>query len=133
MKKTESEQKETEEFRVNFRAGVDDLVDLIESMPGLDLALDPLTMGFDERGWEELTSDEKRAAEEIINQKFQFGLDGQLRRKIREYKTFPSDRATVPGEIRVLVYETEYENIFLHEFLFVDGEKRWKIGPNKNL
>jgi len=121
MTEQTSEQKPIEAFREQFAAEFDLLVDLIQldDYPtGDPVDIDPFSMGFDERTIEELDPEEIDAIRGVL---FKRLIPGD---KKREYT---DQNPETGGKIDVSVFETDEEEIELHEMSFSDGEKRWQI------
>ncbi len=128
MSEQNKESQELAAFGENFRAGLNDLLELLAVSPD-PLPPDPASMGFDERTLEELSPAEKALVQQILYQTL--GVDPLV--KSREYMTQAPQEATVPGEVLVWVYPTNQEGIVLQEMMFLDGDKRWVLGPDQNI
>lgn len=135
MIEPENEAKHIEVFKLNFKEGLDELLDNAKLLLDIPRPPDPVSMGFDERTLEELTEAEKVVIRDTLFERL--GIDPlQLdRSRIRNYKTETPDGIKFPGKIDVSVYRTTQagEEIFLQELTFPDGEKRWVIGPDQDI
>lgn len=122
-----------EKFSEGFRIGLSDLLELLEVSCEDPLAIDPYSMGIDERNFEQLSAQEKAEAEKLIYEMLGLETENLSRLKTREYVSETSGDATIPGEIKVSVFNTNIEGVYLQELVFADGEKRFVLGPDKNI
>ena len=116
-------EKQLEVFKANFEHGIDEMLELADFLFDIPKPPDPYSMGFDE----------KAVAQQVIYQKF--GLTPEIRdeARLRTYTTQAAEDAKVPGEIKVDMFKTNQENLFLQELTFQDGHKSWVIGPDQNI
>ncbi|MDP3888815.1 MAG: hypothetical protein Q8Q24_02110, partial [bacterium] len=76
---------------------------------------------------------ELKAVKEILLQELGLSEGTLEERKVRDYVSQPSKDATVPGEIRVSVYETSRDGLYFQELTFPDNQKRWMVGPDQDV
>ncbi len=126
-------EKQLEVFRANFEHGIDEMLELADFLFDIPKPLDPYSMGFDERVIDELSDDEKAVAQQVIYQKFGLTPESLEEAKIKAYTTQAPDDAKIPGDIKVEIFRTNREDIFLQELTFQDGHKSWVIGPDQNI
>ncbi len=129
----ENRERQLEVFRANFEHGIDEMLELADFLFDIPKPPDPYSMGFDERAIDELTDDEKAVAEQVIYQKFGLNPERIDEARLRTYTTQAAEDAKVPGEIKVAMFKTNQENLFLQELTFQDGHKSWVIGPDQNI
>ena len=122
-----------EVFKAEFERGLQDLLDSAEVLLDRPRPIDPFSMGFDERTMEELSLAEKEAARQIIYQVLDLEPDRIEEAKLRKYTTHLPEGDLVSGEIQVEVFRTNIEDIFLQELTFLDGGRRWLIGPDQDI
>lgn len=120
-----------EVFREEFRRNFIDFLDLAKIV-GEPMSPDHLTMDLFERGWDDLTEDEKLEVREVIYGELGLLADRLDQYRVRDYVTHTGPDADVQGKIKVSVYKTNKEGIFLQELTYEDGKKSWLVGPNKN-
>ncbi|MBI2040453.1 hypothetical protein HYT18_05290 [Candidatus Microgenomates bacterium] len=129
----EEQEEQLETFRANFKYGIDEMLELADFLFDIPKPLDPYSMGFDERAIDELSDEEKAVAKQVIYHKFGLNPDRIDEARIRTYTTKAAEDSKVPGEIKVDVFKTNQENLFLQELTFQDGHKSWVIGPDQNI
>ena len=106
----------------------------LEAEPEDPIPPNPSSMGAgDERTLEELSPEELEAAEVILFERFGVNRNAKEARLVRNYESFAPEEATLPGRIKVSVYRTKEEGVFLQELTFLDNAKRWVLGPNKDI
>lgn len=125
-------EKQTEIFREDYKRGLSDLFVLVEQISE-PLSPDPGSMGIDDRTFEELMEWEKKEAEKVIYEELRLEIDKLNEVVVREYTTQAVESARVPGEIKVRVFETNKDGMFLQELTFKDNEKRWVVGPDQDI
>lgn len=113
-------------FKEGFRVGLNETIELTAQF-GEPLVVDPFSMGIMERTYDELTDEERAAAEQIIFAELGVSPDDLEEKKVREYVT------TVPEEIKIAVYRTARKEVFLQRLVYEDGAKHWAVGPDQNL
>lgn len=129
----ENKEQQLEIFKANFEHDIDEMLELADFLFDVPKPPDPYSMGFDERTIDELTNEEKVIAQEVIYQKFGLTPEGLNKARIKTYTTRASEEAKVPGEIKIEMFRTNREDIFLQELTFQDGHKSWVIGPDQNI
>ena len=126
-------EKQLEIFRGDFELGIDEMLEMADFLFDNPKAPDPYSMGFDERAIDELSDDEKAVAQQVIYQKFGLIPESLEEARIKAYSTQAPEDAKVPGEVKVEMFKTNQENLFLQELTFQDGHKSWVIGPDQNI
>jgi hypothetical protein len=151
MSEREATENQLETFRETFRAGFQEMLMFLEIppedfVPNLDephqedgfgrpgaFPLDPLSLGIDEREFDELLPAEKQVIKEVIYQELGITDETKQELKVREYMSQTSRSEPTPSGVMVTVYATNKENYFLHELTLLDGEVRWMLGPDLNI
>lgn len=133
MGKIENQAERLEAFSANFEHGIDEMLEMAEFLLDSPKPLDPYSMGFDERTIDQLSAVEKTIAQQVIYQKFGLTTEKLEEARIKTYITQAPKDAKVPGEIKVEMFRTNKENIFLQELTFQNGDKSWVIGPDQNI
>lgn len=133
MSEIENQPEKLETFRANFEHGIDEMIEMADFLFDLPKPPDPYSMGFDERTIDQLGEDEKAIVQRVIYQKFGLTPEKLAETRIRSYSTQAPEDAKVPGEIKVEMFRTNKEDIFLQELIFQNGDKSWVIGPDQNI
>lgn len=118
------------DFRENFEGAFEDYLELV-AISDFPLAVDPFSMGIDERTIDEITPDERQIVWQTVCNELGVSPVCVMMEKhfVRSY-----DTKTEQGEkIGVTVISTQREGIFLHILTYTDGEVRWMLGPNVNI
>lgn len=116
-------------FKENLERVFDEYLGLVE-ISDFPLAVDPFSMGIDERTIDEITPEERNLVWQVICQKL--GIETFFATStgfVREYNS----KTEQNEEIEVTVISTKRKGIFLHILSYTDGEVRWALGPNVNI
>lgn len=120
---------ELEIFKDSFEQGIEELLEMSDLLLDEPRPLDPYSMGFDDRIFEELSEAEKTIAQQVVYNKF--GLNPQDRSKdlVREYSLTDEDSPD-SDPIQVAVYRTNRQDdgLYLYELTFTDNQRRWMVG-----
>lgn len=119
-------------LKERVKVGIGDLLSFLEACPGETYPIDPESLSIGKSA-EELDPEEKKAVEEVILAEFGLTKGKLEKEKIREYESQASEDATVPGKIRIEVFETNKEGVYLQKLTFSDGEIRWVAGADTKI
>lgn len=113
-------------FKEDFRRGLGDLFGYLEVAPEEPIPPDPSSMGFDDRTLEDITDTERAELKRILFEELGVDPNNNKDSLVRSYKV---------EALNIQVFRTnrEDEGIFLQEILYPDGEKRWVVGPDRNI
>lgn len=117
---------EIEKFEEQFRSSLGKAVDLLETQGSEGyVALDPLLFEIGETTVDEMSYKEKGAIGRAVWD--YFGLPTGRTFLTNRVRTYTS-QSKIHEEINVRVYPTSIEDVFVHELVFKDGQKRFVIG-----
>lgn len=119
-------QSDVEKFEEEFRSSLGESVDLLETQgPQGYVAIDPLLFSLGETTIDEMSPHEKGAIGRAVWS--YFGLPkgrAFIPNRVRTYNSY----SEIHGDIKVRVYRSSFEDVFMHELVFKDGQKRFVIG-----
>lgn len=121
------ESPELTQFREDFTAALTDTVDFL----GCDedeffLPVRPADLGMpDERGYEELTGDERMIISDVVSQTL--GCD-EMQPAAERYRIH-SDERDEDIEVQILHTNRSEEGIFLHKHIYPDGSIMFVLAP----
>lgn len=120
---------EITEFKDRFSAGLQDALDFF---PGDDfLILQPLNLNIedDARSVDELSTEEQSALNEIIIETLEIDFENQ-ESIVKSYEfEGPIQEDDTPSTVKVSVYTTNKENLFLHKVTYDNGAIVYAVGP----
>lgn len=121
---------ELELFQNDFEHGIDELLEMSDFLLDEPRPLDPYSMGFDDRTFEELGEAEKTIVQQVVYNKFDLDPQQMSKDLVREYN-LTNEASPDSDSIQVAVYRTNQQGkgLYLHELTFADNEKRWMVGP----
>lgn len=119
-------QSEIEKFEEQFRSSLGDAVNLLETQgPEGYVPLDPLLFELGETTIDEMSYAEKGAIGRAVWNYFDLPKGKAfVDNRVRTY----TSQSKIHEEINVRVYPTSIEDVFVHELVFKDGQKRFVIG-----